>query len=214
MNEITVLIPTYNRARMLPDAIASIQKQSVRPASIVVYDDGSTDNTAAIVDRIRSIDSTVTLIRSTTNRGVAFARDRLLSIVKTPIAAWQDSDDLSHPDRLGRQREAMVRDKSALCLCAGLRFRNVPPRPADRIDYPITLANASAMWITAAAPAMDLSHRIAGEDSDWLSRFPVGLSVIPEALYLIRDHPDRIGVWKRDPTVNPDWITRMKGGSE
>lgn len=207
--DLTVLIPTYNRVDMLVDSIASIQRQTFKPTSIVVYDDGSTDDTPARIKRIASIDSRIQYIRGSANRGVAFARSELLKSCTTGLAAWQDSDDLSHPDRLRRQVNALDGSPFALCLCAGARFKCKQPAMTGEITFPINVANASAMWRTSHQPTIDLKLSIAGEDSDWLKRFCMRPLVIPESLYLIRDHEDRIGVWKRYRQKNPEWIERM-----
>lgn len=210
-DDISILIPTYNRGAMLIESIISIQKQNVRPTAIVIYDDGSTDNTPSIIEAMASVDRTIHYIRTTENRGVAYARSILLAECKTPFAAWQDSDDLSHPDRVRRQWMALRNSPFHLCLCAGHRFHYRMPIMHDEIFYPMHIANASAMWRMDVHPKIDLSHTIAGEDSDWLRRFSMRPLLIPEALYFIRDHADRIGVWKRDHKSNPEWIARMTG---
>lgn len=210
-DDISILIPTYNRGAMLIESILSIQKQTVRPTAIVIYDDGSTDNTPSIIESMASVDRTIHYIRTTENRGVAYARSVLLAECKTAFAAWQDSDDLSHPDRVRRQWMALRDGPFHLCLCAGHRFHDHPPFMVDDILYPVHIANASAMWRTVDHPKIDLGHKIAGEDSDWLKRFGRRPLLIPETLYFIREHADRIGVWKRDHKRNPDWIARMTG---
>jgi cellulose synthase/poly-beta-1,6-N-acetylglucosamine synthase-like glycosyltransferase len=49
---ITVVIPAYNRAELLPRALASVAAQTATPAEVLVIDDGSTDDTATVADRL------------------------------------------------------------------------------------------------------------------------------------------------------------------
>jgi len=97
--DVSVVIPTYNRADLLPQTLASIVEQSVPPAEIIVVDDGSTDGTEALARRFRPP------IRYTRieNSGVCRARNVGASLATAPWIAYCDSDDLWHPDKLESQ---------------------------------------------------------------------------------------------------------------
>ena len=99
MKTISVVIPTYNYAHYLPEAIDSVLRQTYPPLEITVVDDGSTDATpdvlAAYGDRIR-------VIRQK-NQGVAAARNAGLSAARGEYVAFLDSDDIWHPRKLELQ---------------------------------------------------------------------------------------------------------------
>ncbi len=104
MRQVSVLIPTYNRADYLGFAIESALAQTI-PCEIIVFDDGSTDATQELV---KSFDSgQIRYVRSETCRGESVARTRLLQLARTPFSAWLDSDDWMEPDRLERQLEVI-----------------------------------------------------------------------------------------------------------
>lgn len=98
-DKVTVLIPVYNRERYIKACIESILAQTYGNIQVIVYDDGSTDNTIRIV---KDFDE-VKLIEGGVNRGVSYARNRLLEACTTRYAAWQDSDDIAAPKRIESQ---------------------------------------------------------------------------------------------------------------
>ena len=96
MTTVSVVIPTYNRARWLGDAIRSVLDQSYPPLEILVVDDGSTDHTkelcAQFGPRVRHIPQQ--------HAGAAVARNHGLQEVKGEYVSFLDSDDLWEPRKL------------------------------------------------------------------------------------------------------------------
>ncbi len=101
--KISVVIPTYNRAGVLAEALVSVLAQSHAAHEVIVVDDGSSDDTAAMV---ACEFSEVTLIRQD-NHGVSHARNRGIEAATGDWIALLDSDDRWHPDKLARQCEAL-----------------------------------------------------------------------------------------------------------
>lgn len=92
---VSVIIPTYNRARQVVEAIESVKAQSYPAIQIIVADDGSEDETAASVARFENVE-----YYYQENRGQAAARNLGLSHAKGEYIASLDSDDLWHEDFL------------------------------------------------------------------------------------------------------------------
>jgi glycosyltransferase involved in cell wall biosynthesis len=103
MVTISALIPTYNRAHFLDEAIGSVLRQTRRPDEIIVVDDGSTDDTEGVLARY---DGAVRYIRQE-NAGPSAARNRGIQAASCDFIALLDSDDLWVEDRLERQ-EALL----------------------------------------------------------------------------------------------------------
>ena len=99
---IDVLIPAYNAGRTIRSALGSIQDQTIRDIRIVVVDDGSTDDTAAIVGEVAAADPRVELHRQA-NGGIVDALNAGLQRGQAEFVARFDADDLSYPDRFARQ---------------------------------------------------------------------------------------------------------------
>jgi glycosyltransferase involved in cell wall biosynthesis len=93
---ISVVIPTYNRAKVIPLALESVFAQSLPPAEIIVVDDGSKDETREVLagygDRIRAI--------SQPNGGLSAARNTGIRAAESEWIAFLDDDDLYVPERL------------------------------------------------------------------------------------------------------------------
>jgi glycosyltransferase involved in cell wall biosynthesis len=98
MPEVSVVIPAYNAARTIEAALDSVFAQTFRDFEIVVVDDGSTDDTAALVEERTG----VTLLTQP-NRGPAAARNLAIHRTSGRLVAFLDADDLWLPEKLERQ---------------------------------------------------------------------------------------------------------------
>ena len=100
---VSVIIPTYNRARFLPAAIDSVLGQTHKRVEVIIVDDGSTDDTDTVLndygDRIR--------VLRQKNAGPAIARNRGIAMATGDIIAFLDSDDLWLPTKLERQVQSL-----------------------------------------------------------------------------------------------------------
>jgi len=102
--EFTVIIPTYNRAKLVGRAIQSVFSQTVRPPQLIVVDDGSTDNTA---DICQVYGTALQYVRQR-NRGAAAARNAGIRHARFPWIAFLDSDDYWTPSHLERMYAAIA----------------------------------------------------------------------------------------------------------
>jgi glycosyltransferase involved in cell wall biosynthesis len=96
---VSVIIPTYNRAALVREAVASVLAQTCQDFEVVVVDDGSTYGTAAALAGYRDI----RVHRHRRRRGVAAARNTGVAAARGEWLAFLDSDDLWLPDKLARQ---------------------------------------------------------------------------------------------------------------
>lgn len=97
--DISVIIPTYNRAHLIRQTIHSILKQSYPPVEVIVVDDGSTDDTEAV---LRQFGSAIKYLRID-NAGQARARNIGAEASTAEWIAFCDSDDLWEPNKLSFQ---------------------------------------------------------------------------------------------------------------
>jgi glycosyltransferase involved in cell wall biosynthesis len=96
---ISVVVPIYNASPHIAETLRSVQKQSLRNWELIAVDDGSTDDSLAIVTRLFGDDPRVRLLPQA-NAGVSLARNRGVAHSRAPLIAFLDADDLWHPDKL------------------------------------------------------------------------------------------------------------------
>lgn len=114
---VSVILPTYNRAFYLSRAIESVFSQNYRNIELIVIDDGSTDNTREVVEKIG--DKRIVFMRTPTNRGVSSARNAGIRRAKGEYIAFQDSDDIWLPGKLAKQVEVLegLTEDTAFVYC-------------------------------------------------------------------------------------------------
>jgi len=100
---VTVIIPTYNRAELVPLAIQSALNQTYRHLEIIVIDDGSTDNTKEVVENFIKRDNRVIYIQHETNKGVSAARNTGIRQAHGEYIAFLDSDCRWLPKKIEKQ---------------------------------------------------------------------------------------------------------------
>ncbi len=102
MPRVSVIIPAFNAAAVIGNAVSSAQTQTENLIEIIVVDDASTDDTTAIVERLAAQDTRLRLVRLAQNGGPGVARNAGLDAASGEWVALLDADDRFHPQRLER----------------------------------------------------------------------------------------------------------------
>jgi len=127
---VSVIIPTYNRADFLIEAIQSVLRQSYAHYEIIVADDGSTDDT---MERIASMDGPIRYMRLRHTGFPGKARNQGIKKSRGSLVAFLDSDDLWAKDKLAKQVDLFLEDEDL-----GLVYSNVRAYSGDTsISEPI-----------------------------------------------------------------------------
>src|SRR5215475_3683990 len=135
---ISVLIPTYNRAKFLPDTLSSVFAQTVCVDEVILIDDGSTDDTPAIVQSLLAQHSDwaarLQYIRQE-NHGKSVALNNGLRLARGEWLAFLDSDDTWLPEKLEMQFRALTEfPECRVCLTESSlgEFQRWPRLPESR----------------------------------------------------------------------------------
>lgn len=96
---VSVIIPAYNVSAYIQSALLSLQRQSLHDFETIVVDDGSTDNTAHIIDAFCQQDDRFRLLKKA-NGGLSSARNHGIRLAQSDYIALLDGDDLYEPDKL------------------------------------------------------------------------------------------------------------------
>lgn len=116
MAKVTVLMPTYNVAPYLKEAVESVLRQSYSDFDLLIIDDCSTDNTISVAQSIH--DPRIRIIQNEQNLGLADNLNRGLSLIDTELVARMDGDDIAEPHWL--QSEVEVLDAHPeIGICGG-----------------------------------------------------------------------------------------------
>ena len=121
---ISVVIPAYNAQRYLREAVQSVLAQSFVDFECIIVDDGSTDQTAAIIADLASHDARVRPL-SVPHGGIVAALNAGVEAARAELIARMDADDVCLPQRFERQLEYLRRDCG--CVALGSRVLLVDP---------------------------------------------------------------------------------------
>jgi glycosyltransferase involved in cell wall biosynthesis len=130
---VSVIVPTFNRSAFLPMAIGSVLGQTLTDLELIVVDDGSSDDTPALLEAIA--DGRLKVVTHPRNRGIAEARNSGLSAARGKYVAWLDSDDICRPDRVATQVRFLEKNPEVAVVgsCAGKIDRHGRRRSGVRI---------------------------------------------------------------------------------
>lgn len=105
----TAIVPTFNRASLVAECLKAILGQSLRPAQIIVVDDGSEDHTA---ETLRRFEGRIEIIKMP-NQGKSAGVNRALSMARHPLIWIIDDDDIALPDALAILTELIQSEPEA-----------------------------------------------------------------------------------------------------
>jgi glycosyltransferase involved in cell wall biosynthesis len=217
---ISVLIPAYNAAPYLGEAIESVLAQTYRPLDVIVVDDGSDDDTAGVAraygDRIR--------FASQQRGGGGSARNTAVGLARGSYFAFLDADDRFLPEKLEHQLGALNLDPELDMVFGHVREFISPELPAEAREGIRRPAEPSP-W---TAPNVMLVRRESfecvgpfatdlrvGETVDWYARaIDAGLKglTLPELVLERRLHTTNTGM--REPDAGLDYIRVVRASME
>ena len=107
---VSIIIPAYNRGHKISEALKSIQEQTFPDWEAIVVDDGSTDDTVAVVEEFCRNDSRIVMLRHKLNRGAQAARNTGIKAARGEWIAFLDSDDQWLPESLELRLNVAIRE--------------------------------------------------------------------------------------------------------
>jgi glycosyltransferase involved in cell wall biosynthesis len=147
---VSVILPTYNRHASLDRAISSVLAQSFSDLELIVIDDGSTDETAALIES--QVDSRIRHIRLPMRTGAAAARNVGIRAAMGSFFAFQDSDDEWLPEKLALQVSLLVDSVpevgwvggSHIVVASGTTREVTPALVIAEVNYELDLLDGQA----------------------------------------------------------------------
>jgi glycosyltransferase involved in cell wall biosynthesis len=120
---ISVILPVFNAGQFLAMAIHSVLTQSCRDFELIIVDDASTDESAAIVASFQ--DARIRFFQNEKNGGITFTLNRGLDLCRGALIARMDADDIMHKDRLAKQLAFMKSELGVSVLATRIELINV-----------------------------------------------------------------------------------------
>ena len=136
---VSVVVPLYNHAAFIAEALESILAQGRVVQEIIVLDDGSTDDSAAVVQALLARDRRLRLVRHA-NRGAHATINAAIALCGGEMVAVLNSDDAWLPGRLTALVAALDADPAAGIACSALRFMDGAGASTDNPWYEAALA--------------------------------------------------------------------------
>ena len=212
--QISVLLPCYNAAATLEEALESLATQTIRNFEIIAVDDGSTDETPAILQRWQTQDQRLHVLTQT-HAGIVIALNAGLAACRAPYVARMDSDDHCLPRRLEQQLaylDAHTEIDVVSCRVVGFPTEQVRQGFQLYMDWQNSLISDAQIrreiFVESPLPHPSVTFRrqvvqAAGgyqehgwpEDYDlWLRLYLQGahFARLPEFLLEWREHPQRL----------------------
>ncbi len=116
MPKVTIIIPAYNAEPFIEQCANSVLNQTLRDIEIVFIDDGSTDKTGEILDRLTDNYSNARVIHQE-NKGLYKTRETGLSLATGDYIGWVDADDYAEPNMFETLYNAAIENDSELVIC-------------------------------------------------------------------------------------------------
>lgn len=204
--KVTVLMPVYNSAGYLREAMDSMLAQTFRDFELLIMDNASSDGSAAIVASYT--DPRIRYVRNESNLGLPASLNRGLRLARGSYIARMDADDTSRPDRLARQVDFLDRHHE-VGICGAQILKHMGGR-RYRVRYPQTheeirattlffspFPHPAVMWRRSLTMERNWFYdesMKAYEDHELWSRMVEGTRTanLPEVLLDYRCHPEQL----------------------
>jgi len=211
---ISVLIPCYNAAETLPEALDSLRDQTLAEYEIVAIDDGSSDATLPLLQERARTDARLR-VHTQAHAGIIAALNKGLTLCRAGYIARMDTDDYSYPERLERQVEYLQNHPETAvvgCLVEGYPSQQVRQGFRIYISWMNSLVSDDDIrreifiespfahpsvayrreWIESAGGYQE--HGWAEDYDLWLRLYlaGAGFAKLPQVLLKWREHPQRL----------------------
>jgi glycosyltransferase involved in cell wall biosynthesis len=154
MATVDILLPLYNGAATLIGAVTSLQHQTFADIRLIVIDDGSTDESATIIQEMASHDERITVLTQK-NSGIVDALNAGLGVCTADYIARQDADDVSNADRLQLELSYLQQHPDCIAISGAITHVDETGNLTGQTTY-FRPQDAELTWLPAREP--HISH--------------------------------------------------------
>lgn len=174
---VSIILPVYNAAPYLGEAIDSIRVQSFDDWELIAIDDASADNSAAILDGYATADSRIRVFRNETNLGVGGTLDRAILRSRGQFIARMDADDVCTPDRLAVQLTYLRQNPDVIAVGGQIREMQENGETIRIKSFPTDPDEVYAMMFLCVPiqhPALMVNRAALPDGFNWYEGWSVG----------------------------------------
>jgi glycosyltransferase involved in cell wall biosynthesis len=148
---VDILVPAYNAAATVREALESLTRQTLAEIRIVVVDDGSTDDTPTILAELARRDARIVVLQKP-NSGIVDALNHGLAHCTAEFVARFDADDISYPDRMAAQLTYLREHPECVAVAGRVRHIDVAGHSIAGLPHPGSPESADPSCIPAREP--------------------------------------------------------------
>lgn len=197
---VSIVIPIFNNEKTILDAIKSVYLQTYKNWELILINDGSTDSTLSIINKIN--DRRVTIINDNQNKGLVYRLNQSTLLVRGDLIARMDGDDLMHPERIQKQVSLFELNDNLDLVDTGAYSIDQNGKPlgirgvgAIKTDELFVLKNAMLLHASIVGKKLWFqknrydSRFIRAEDRElWMRTFKfTNVARVQEPLYIVRE---------------------------
>jgi len=189
---VSVIIPCYNQAQFLPDAIESLIVQSYKNWECIIVNDGSTDNTADVAEELALTDNRIKVINQK-NKGLSGARNTGLNEAKGTMLQFLDADDTLEKDKLLTHANFLKNNPRISIVFSDARYFTTDKPMLRDYGYYATIDSQNWIidrWISAEEILVKLLS---------FNLFPVNCPLVQRSVF------DQVGAWNENLQAHEDW---------
>lgn len=231
---ISIIIPTYNRANLIGETLDSVIAQTYSNWECIVVDDGSTDNTEAIVRSYEKKDIRIKFFKRPFfhKSGGTGSRNYGLNMSKGEYIYWFDDDDLMLENHIERCVSEIQLESSVVVVVRNMHFGLTKKKQGtSKVNFPKSFSVLTAKYITTqirlGTPGLFFKRsQLEGftwnenltskQDVDFIGRLlisfmqkPIKFSVLDVPTVLIRKHDSSISIRNNNDSLVNEFIVRM-----
>ena len=143
---VSIVMPAYHAGGTIRESVESVLAQTVQDWELIVIDDGSDDDTAAILEELSASDKRIRFLKNEQNRGASYTRNRAIALAEGEWIAFLDSDDRWHPQKLQKQLALAEQHPDLVVSYTASAFIDEDGKPygyvmaaEERLTYPMLL---------------------------------------------------------------------------
>jgi len=146
---ISVIMPCYNAAHYVEAAIGSVLQQTYHQVELIIIDDGSTDGSTEIIERLSAGNPGRITVLHQTNSGPYAARNHGLAHARGNFVAFLDADDTWHPEALNALHDAMTETLADVAYCGWQNVGEAAANTQPNIPPNFAESDAAALFLQA-----------------------------------------------------------------